>query len=74
MGGVNVNLLKAKLVERGLNFTNLAEMIGIDRATLYRKLKDNGAGLLIGEVNSIVRALKLTVTEATEIFFTQSVA
>ena len=74
MGGVNVNLLKAKLVERGLNFTNLAEMIGIDRTTLYRKLKDNGAGLLIGEVNSIVRALKLTVTEATEIFFTQSVA
>ena len=74
MGGVNVNLLKAKLVERGLNLTNLAEMIGIDRATMYRKLKNNGAGLLIGEVNEIVKALKLTVKEATEIFFTQCVA
>ena len=74
MGGVNVNLLKAKLVERGLNLTNLAEMIGIDRATMYRKLKDNGAGLLIGEVNSIVKVLNLTVKEASEIFFTQCVA
>jgi DNA-binding phage protein len=74
MGGVNVNLLKAKLVERGLNLTKLAEMIGIDRATLYRKLKDNGAGLLIGEANAIVRALNLTAKEATEIFFTQCVA
>ncbi len=35
---VNVNKLKGKIVERGLNVENLAERIGLDRATLYRKL------------------------------------
>lgn len=74
MGSVNVNLLKAKLVERGINMTTLAEMIGLDRATLYRKLKDDGAGLLIREANAIVSALKLTVQEAMEIFFARHVA
>lgn len=74
MGGVNVNLLKAKLVERGINMSTLAEMIGMDRATLYRKLKDDGAGLLIKDANAIVSALKLTVQDAMEIFFTRGVA
>ena len=71
MGGVKVNLLKARLVERDMNLSDLAEMIGIDRSTLYRKLQNNGAGLLIGEVNAIVSVLKLTVQEAVDIFFTQ---
>lgn len=74
MGGVNVNLLKAKLVERGLNITSLAKMIAIDKATLYRKLQNNGAGLLVKEANDIVQALNLTVQEAMEIFFAQRVA
>lgn len=74
MGGVKVNLLKARLVERDMNLSDLAEMIGIDRSTLYRKLQNNGAGLLIGEVNAIVSGLKLTVQEAVDIFFTQQVA
>lgn len=74
MGGVKVNLLKARLVERDMNLSDLAEMIGIDRSTLYRKLQNNGAGLLIGEVNAIVSVLKLTVQEAVDIFFTQQVA
>ena len=73
MNGINVNMLKAKLVERGLNLSQLAEMIGIDRATIYRKLKDGGTGLLISEVNAIVAALNLTVAEAVAIFFTQAV-
>ncbi|MBQ8971657.1 MAG: helix-turn-helix domain-containing protein [Clostridia bacterium] len=74
MGGVNVNLLKAKLVERGLNITSLAKMIAIDKATLYRKLQNNGAGLLVKEANDIVQVLNLTVQEAMEIFFAQRVA
>lgn len=74
MNGINVNLLKAKLVERGLNMSNLAEMIGIDRATLYRKVKDGGGGLLVSEMNAIVTALGLSIAEATAIFFTSTVA
>ncbi len=74
MNGINVNLLKAKLVERGMNVSQLAEMIGIDRATIYRKLKDGGSGLLISEVNAIIMALNLTIAEAVAIFFTDQVA
>ena len=74
MNGINVNLLKAKLVERGMNVSQLAEMIGIDRATIHRKLKDGGSGLLISEVNAIIVALNLTIAEAVAIFFTDQVA
>lgn len=74
MGCIKVNLLKAKLVERELSVTNLAEMIGLDRATLYRKLQDGGYGITVGEANKIVSALNLSLTEAMEIFFAGNVA
>ncbi len=74
MGGVNVNLLKAKLVERGLNISSLAKMIGLDKATLYRKLQNGGSGLLVKEANAIVVVLELSVQEAIEIFFARNVA
>ena len=74
MGSVNVNLLKAKLVERGLNIADLAKMIAVDKATLYRKLQNNGAGISVKEANDIVKALKLTLQEAMGIFFAQHVA
>ena len=74
MGGVKVNYLKARLVERNMSIGDLAEQIGVDRSTLYRKLNDNGAGLLIGEVNAIVRVLGLSAREASDIFFNEEVA
>ena len=74
MNGINVNLLKAKLVERGLNVTALADMIKIDRSTLYRKLQENGINITVGEANAIVIALGLSVQEAVAIFFSNKVA
>lgn len=74
MNGINVNLLKAKLVERGLNVEQLAEMIDIDRSTLYRKLKSGGDGLTVSEANAIIRALSLSLQDAVSIFFTTEVA
>ena len=47
----------------------LARQIGIDRATLYRKL---GAGIgkfTIGEAREIIGVLGLSDAEAAEIFF-----
>ena len=35
---VNVNKLKAKMVELGTNVDELSEKIGMDRATFYRRL------------------------------------
>ena len=71
---VNVTLLRAKLVERGFTHEQFAELIGMDRSTLSRKLSGGGLGFLVGEVHKIVKVLNLTGTEATAIFFAQEVA
>ncbi len=74
MQNVNINKLKGKIVENGLTVATLAERMGIDRATLYRKLSNNGETMLIKDANSIVSALGLTEDEALAIFFSQFVA
>lgn len=71
---VNVNKLKGKIVENGTNVSELAEHIGINSSTLYRKLKTNCEDMSIGEVSRIIEALKLTPREVSEIFFNQNVA
>ena len=70
----NVNKLKGKMVENEMSVAKLAVEIGMDRATLYRKLSNNAETLLIKEANAIVSALGLTPNEAVAIFFSQLVA
>lgn len=74
MAGVNINKLKGKIVENGLTVTALAEKIGMDRATLYRKISNNGDTMLIKDANAICAALNLSVEDAVAIFFSQIVA
>lgn len=74
MGTVNVLKLKAKLTELGMNITELGEKMGYDKATIYRRLKDNGARLSISDANLIIKVLRLTRDEAISIFFPQLVA
>jgi len=71
---VNIRKLKGKIVERQTSIEKLAEHLGIDRSTLYRKLGDGGESLTIREVNAIVKALNLSLEEANAIFFSQFVA
>lgn len=71
---VNVNKLKAKLVEVGMNVEELSEKIGMDRATLYRRLSSNGETFSIKEADSIINELGLTKEEVNAIFFSQFVA
>ena len=71
---MNVPMLKGKLVEKGINVETLARELGIDRATLYRKLSDNGDDLTIWEANKTVAYLGLSVDEANKIFFADTVA
>ena len=71
---VNINKLKGRIVESGSTIETLADAIGMNRATLYRKINANGETFSVGEVDRIVRALKLDVKEATSIFFSQFVA
>ena len=70
----NINKLKGKIVENGTTVSELAKKIGMDRATLYRKLNNNAETLLIKEANAIITALGLTSDEAVAIFFNHLVA
>ena len=74
MTGININKLKGKIVENGMTVATLAEQIGVDRATLYRKMSNNGESMLIRDANRIVSALHLTAEDAIAIFFSQLVA
>lgn len=71
---VNINKLKGKIVENGLTVEDLADKIGLNRSTLYRKINNDGETFSIKEANLICSALGLTGQEATEIFFSQYVA
>lgn len=65
---VNVLKLKGKIIEANTTQEGLADDIGIDRSTFYRKIKAEGKAFTIGEMHSIVDALGLSREEAIEIF------
>lgn len=71
---VNVNKLRGKIVENELNVATLAEKIGVDATTLYRRISDGGETFLIKEVQAIARELNLTIDEINSIFFADYVA
>lgn len=64
---MDVNKLKGKIVEKEMNVERLAEAIGVDRSSLYRKLT-NSDKITIGEAGKIKEALSLTDAEAYDIF------
>lgn len=71
---VNVNKLKGKMVECQVNVAELAQKIGIDRATLYRKINTDGKNFTIEEADIIAKELDLSYEEVNSIFFAQYVA
>ena len=70
---VNINKLKGKIVEQGMNIEELAREIGVNKSTLYRKIQNKGETITIREANLICEALSLTGQEATAIFFSDHV-
>ena len=71
---VNIRKLKARMVEKDMSVDQLAEKIGVDRSTLYRRFADNGASFTIGEAMKIRFALDLNSDQAAEIFFASEMA
>jgi antitoxin component HigA of HigAB toxin-antitoxin module len=65
---VDVNKLKGKLVEKGVNVETLAKLIGSERSTLYRKL-NNADKITVGEAKKMQEVLEIPAEEATIIFF-----
>lgn len=70
---VNVQKLKGKIIEKGMNISILANTIKINRSTLYRKLNGK-CPITINDADLIVKELDLSETEAFSIFFSQFVA
>lgn len=64
---MNVNKLKGKIAEKGLSVEKLAQQIGVDRSSLYRKL-NNAEKITIGEATRMKDVLEMTPEEATLIF------
>ncbi|SCJ86914.1 Helix-turn-helix domain of resolvase [uncultured Eubacterium sp.] len=71
---VNVNKLKGKIVECGMNIEQIAKETGINKSTFYRKMNDKGDSFTISEADMIAKALQLTGREVNDIFFSQYVA
>lgn len=69
----DIAILKGKIAEKGLNQTQLAEIIQMDRSTLNRKLK-TGEDFSIKEAEKIALVLELNKMEAISIFFNSIVA
>jgi len=65
---MNINKLNGKIAECGTTKEALADDIGINRSTFYRRLKSGK--LLIGDIHKICESLNLTTEEAVDIFLT----
>lgn len=65
---VKVNRLKAKIVELETSVETVAESIGMDRSTLYRRLQTPD-DFTVGEIGMLASTLGLTCEEAQSIFF-----
>lgn len=64
---MNINKLRGKIVEKGMNVPELAAKIGVDRSSMYRKL-NNFEKITIGEAIKIKDALGLDDGDACDIF------
>lgn len=71
---MNVKALKQVLDEKGVSKEELANILGVDRATIYRRFAKNGESFTIAEANVIKDTLGLSKEEANSIFFTKKVA
>lgn len=66
---VHINMLKSKMVERGVNSEKLAESLNVNLQTYYRRLKNNGANLRISDIQTITDVLELDTDEFNAIFY-----
>ena len=70
---MNVNLLRAKIVEKGYTLKKFSETTGIKKSALYRKLSKISEFDRY-EIEVISKTLSLTNEEICDIFFTDKVA
>lgn len=69
---IDVNRLKGKTVELGLTGAAVAEKLGIDQSTYYRKLGAGGGSFTIAQAQMISKILELSPNECSTIFWKQT--
>lgn len=68
---VNVQRLKGKIVEKETTQECVADAMGMNRTTFYRKMKNGGDGFTVGDIHKMITYIPLTKEEAVDIFFTE---
>lgn len=71
---MNIRKLKAKLVEKDVSIADLANILNVDKSTVYRKFNKSGESFTVNDVYKIAKALSLTYNDINEIFFANVVA
>lgn len=66
---MNLKRLQDKIVEQNLTQDYIAQELGINKSTLYRKVKRGTNGFTISEVGQIKSILELSTEETMDIFF-----
>ena len=70
---MNINDLKAEIARNGLSIAKLADMVGMDKVTLYSRVKGETA-FKQPEIAAIAQALNLSEEEIIRIFFSDCVS
>ena len=65
------NFIKQKIIEQNTTQEALATALGINRSTLYRKLKGGVSQLTLGEARIIFDYLKFSESERSEFILRQ---
>lgn len=65
---LNIAELKQIVIMKNTTFEALAYELGIDRTTLYRKLKRGTSGITLKDAATITKSLELSPSEANRIF------
>lgn len=66
----NVSILRGKIIEKNTTQEAVADAIGINRSTFYRKMKENGKFFTVEEVQKMIKILSLSNEDVMKIFFT----
>lgn len=64
---IRINKLRARIVEREMTIGTVADRMGINRSTFYRKMRTGE--FTVREVRSLSEILALSPSDITEIFF-----
>lgn len=65
---VKVDKIRGKIAEINTTQEAIADELGIDRTTFYRRMASGGLKFTIGEIQDLVKVLELSNEEAIDIF------